>query len=413
MEGSPEPKQPRTATGAAGTTGTTGTTSAAGASSPTTRPDTSTRTSSPTGAPSASSPTPGPAGSAASASSPTPGPASSAASASNPTDPSPAFHSRLASWFGDLPPAAGSAVMATSIVSTGLRAVGTQVLSAVLFALAAIGWLALGDDFARRLARERDRWTAESHTPAALTAVASTTVLGVRVSLQGWQPPAVVLLIVAAVLWPPLLWIVVRHLRPNMQGAVFLVCVATQGLVTLAATLAAALPAHWLLVPALVLFVLGLVLYVDAMRHFDFTAVRNGAGDHWVAGGALAISALACAKLLAGGSTSGGWTWAASVHDTLRVIALILLALAWCWYAVLVVAEIRWPRPRYDVRRWATVFPMGMTAVATIEVAKATGWKWLTDPGHVLVWIGAAAWLLTFVGFNRQAAKRVFHGEPK
>ncbi|MEY9926194.1 tellurite resistance protein TehA-like permease [Catenulispora sp. GP43] len=302
--------------------------------------------------------------------------------------------------------------MATGIVSIGLRSVGAHTLSAVTFALAAVGWLTLGGDFARRLGWQRGRWTAESHTPPALTGVAATTVLGVRVSLEGWQVPAVVLLILAAVLWPPLLWLVLRHLRPHMQGAVFLVCVATQGLVTLAATLAPALPAHWLLVPALVLFVLGLVLYVDAMGHFDFGAVRNGAGDHWVAGGALAISALACAKLLAGGSGkgAGAWIWAAPVHDILRVTALVLLALAWCWYAVLVVAEVRWPRPRYDVRRWATVFPMGMTAVATIEVAKSTGWKWLTDPGHVLVWVGATAWLLTFAGFLRQAARQVRHG---
>jgi len=31
--------------------------------------------------------------------------------------------------------------------------------------------------------------------------------------------------------------------------------------------------------------------------------------------------------------------------------------LALTWYAVLLVAEFVRPRPRYDVRRWATVFP--------------------------------------------------------
>lgn len=307
---------------------------------------------------------------------------------------------RLISWFAAQPPAAGSAVMATGIVSIGLRQVGADVLSAVTLAPAALLWLALADDFARRLLWQRERWTSESHTPPALTAVASTTVLGVRVSLEGWQPVAVALLIIATSLWPLLLWSVLHHLRPHMPGAVFLICVATQGMATLCAVLGAALPARWLLGPALVLFVLGLVLYVDALVHFDFSGVRTGAGDQWVAGGALAISALACAKL------TQSKVWTGALHDTLNVTGLVLLALAWTWYAVLATDEIRWPRLHYDVRRWATIFPMGMTGVATTEVAKASGWSWLRGPGHVLVWIAAAAWLLVFVGLLRDATGR-------
>jgi tellurite resistance protein TehA-like permease len=307
----------------------------------------------------------------------------------------------LAAWFAGQPPAAGSAVMATGIVSVGLHQVGADFLSAVMLGLAALVWVALAGHFARRLLFERRRWTAESQTPAALTGVAGTTVLGVRISLEGWQPPAVVLLIIAALLWPLLLWSVLRHLRHRMPGAVFLICVATQGLATLSTVLAAALPARWLLPPALVLFVLGLLLYLDALAHFDVKAIRSGAGDHWVAGGALAISAVACAKLTEAKS------WTGALHSTLRVTSLVLLALAWTWYVVLATAEIRWPRFRYDVRRWATIFPMGMTGVATLEVAKASGWSWLTGPGRTLVWIAAAAWLLVFSGLLREAAGRL------
>ena len=312
----------------------------------------------------------------------------------------------LIAWFAAQPPAAGSAVMATGIVSIGLRQVGAYVLSMVTLGLAAVVWLGLADDFGRRLLRQPQRWTSESHTPPALTAVASTTVLGVRVGLEGWQPVAVGLLVVAAVLWPLLLWSVLHHLRPHMPGAVFLVCVATQGVATLCVVLAAALPARRLLAPALVLFALGLVLYVDALAHFDIRTVRDGAGDHWVAGGALAISALAGAKL------AEGKLWTGWLHSTVRTTALVLLATAWAWYVVLAAAEIRWPRLHYDVRRWATIFPMGMTGVATTEMATASGWTWLKGPGHVLVWIAAAAWLLVFSGLLRQAAVRVHHGSP-
>ena len=295
--------------------------------------------------------------------------------------------------------------MATGIVSIGLRQVGAGVLSAITLGLGTLAWLALAGDFGRRLVRQRQRWTSESHMPAALTAVASTTVLGVRVSLEGWQPMAVGLLIIATLLWPLLLWPVLHHFRPHMPGSVFLVCVATQGIATLGAVLGAALPARWLPAPALVLFVLGLALYIDALIHFDFWAVRLGAGDQWVAGGALALSALACAKL------AQSKVWTGTLHEALRITALVLLALTWAWYAVLATDEIRWPRLQYDARRWATVFPMGMTAAATTEVATASGWSWLRGPGHVLVWIAAAAWLLVFAGLLKGAARRVHGGE--
>ncbi|MFG3018213.1 hypothetical protein ACGFZQ_06605 [Streptomyces sp. NPDC048254] len=59
---------------------------------------------------------------------------------------------------------------------------------------------------------------------------------------------------------------------------------------------------------------------------------------------------------------------------------------------------------RYDVRRWATAFPMGMTAAAmlsatamlsaaaVLSVAAAVGVPWLKWPGRVLVWVAVAAW---------------------
>ena len=123
----------------------------------------------------------------------------------------------------------------------------------------------------------------------------------------------------------------------------------------------------------------------------------RGAGDHWVAGGALAISALAGAKLLAADSARL-YLWNEDDSGVLRftTVALVLLDLA--WYAVLLIAEIVWPRPRYDTRRWATVFPLGMTAAATLSAATAVGLPWLEGLGRVLVWVAVAAWLAVGVG---------------
>ncbi|MEU1332675.1 tellurite resistance/C4-dicarboxylate transporter family protein [Streptomyces sp. NPDC005865] len=308
---------------------------------------------------------------------------------------------RLAAWWTALPPAAGSAVMATGIISVGLYLLGHETLSRVALVLACAAWLGLAADFALRLLSRRTRWRSEADTPAALTAVAATGVLGTRLALLGRSPVALALLLLTAVLWLVLLPAVVRHWGHRMPGAVFLVCVATQAIAVLSATLAAVLPARPLSAVGAVFFCLGLVLYAVAFTRFDLAQVRTGAGDQWVAGGALAISALAGAKLLAAPLVTG------ARHDVLRAVTLIALGLDLAWYLVLLAAEVRRPRLRYDVRRWATVFPMGMTAVATLSVGAATGVSWLRQPGRVLLWIAVAVWVCVFVGTVRAVAGRV------
>ena len=305
--------------------------------------------------------------------------------------------SQLRTWWAERPPAAGAAVMATGIISVGLSLTGYETLSRIALVLAGAAWLALAADFVARLVRDRARWLAEAGTPGALTAVAATTVLGTRLSALGWLGPAEALLALAAVLWPGLLIVVVRHWRRRMPGAVFLGCVATQGLAVLGATLAAAVGTEWLAHAALVLFWLGIVLYGVALLRFDLRQVTTGAGDHWVAGGALAISALAGSKLVAA-HHANPYLWNDDDNGVLRAVTTALLVLDLAWYFVLFAAELGWPRPHYDVRRWSTVFPMGMTAVATLSVGTVLGVGWLSGPGQALLWIAVAVWLAVAAG---------------
>ncbi len=298
-----------------------------------------------------------------------------------------------ARWWSELSPAAGAAVMAAGIISAGLHLIGRDALSIAALAVSAALWLLLAADFAARLLGDRSRFCAEADTPAALTAVAATTVLGTRLSLLGWQPVALGLLALAAALWPGLMVAVLRHWGYRMPGAAFLVCVATQGLAVLAATLAGATGHDWLGRAALAAFCLGLLLYAEALVRFDFRQVVSGAGDHWVAGGALSITALAGSGLTA----SPLWTgWA---HAGLRTVTLAALGLSLAWYAVLLAAEAVRPRPHYDIRRWSSVFPLGMTATACLSAAAPTGVAWLRPLGTVLLWVAVGAWVFTFAAF--------------
>ncbi|MGG8405206.1 tellurite resistance/C4-dicarboxylate transporter family protein [Streptomyces sp. 12297] len=308
------------------------------------------------------------------------------------------MYDRTGPWWAELPPAAGAAVMATCTLSIGLRLAGHEAVSLVLFALSGLGWVLLAGEFLVRLLGNRRRWRSDADTPPALTAVAATTVVGVRCSQFGWTGVAYALLAVATFIWPVLLYTVVRGWHRRMPGSAFLVCVATQGPAVLAATLAAGpAPAFtggvpWLGDAALAAFVLGLLLYAEALVRFDFRQIREGGGDQWIAGGALAISALAGSKLLALPQ------WAGSGHTALRAVTVTLIVLALAWYVVLLTAEARWPRPSYDIRRWATVFPLGMTAVACLSAAAVAGLDWMHSTGLVLLWIALGMWLVTAGG---------------
>ncbi|MYS13255.1 hypothetical protein [Streptomyces sp. SID4982] len=305
--------------------------------------------------------------------------------------------SGVRTWVAERPPAAGAAVMATAVVSIGLRLAGVEVVSRIFLALACLAWLTLAVTFALRLAGQRGRWTEEARDPAALTAVAATAVLGTRISLLGVQPLAEALLALSALLWPVLLFAVLRHWGQRMPGTVFMCCVATQAVAVLAATLAGAEATAWLARTALVLFWLGLLLYALAMPRFDTRQVIEGPGDHWIAGGALSVSALAGARLISADSARL-YLWNKDDSEVLHQVTAILLVLDLACYAVLLLAELARPRPRYGLLRWATVFSMGMTAAATLAVAAALDVAWLSGPGKVLVWVAVAVWLAAAVG---------------
>lgn len=303
--------------------------------------------------------------------------------------------SSVRAWWARRPPAAGAAVMATGIVSVTFQLMGHETLSRIVLVLACVAWLALAAVFVMGLLTERERWAAAASTPGALTAVAATTVVGTRFSLLGWQVLAEALLALSVVLWAVLLFLVLRNLGRRMPGAVFLICVATQGLVVLGSTLAKAESVAWLAHTAMVLFWCGIALYLVALLRFDPRQVLAGSGDHWIAGGALAISALAGAKLVL--AEHGMYLWSQDDSDVLDTVTVALLVLDLAWYLVLAVGEFVRPRLRYDVRRWGTVFPMGMTAAATLSVSTATAISWGVL-GHVLGWISLLAWLVVAVG---------------
>ncbi|WP_260684122.1 tellurite resistance/C4-dicarboxylate transporter family protein [Rhodococcus sp. KBS0724] len=298
-----------------------------------------------------------------------------------------------------IPPGAGAAAMSSGIVSVALHLVGFETFSLVWLVIGAVIWLVLSVVFASRLIDDRARWVDEADTPPALTGVAATTVLGTRVVLLDWDLVGYAALAIALVAWIVLIPAVIRHWTSPTVGVHFLLCVATQGVAVLGATLAATTTAHWIAIPSAAAFVLGLGFYVLVLVRFSFNQLRVGAGDHWVFGGALAISTLAAGKLSAAAQAVG---WPESLHLLFQRSSVVLMILVLGCYGVLVVCELIWPRLKYDVRRWSTAFPMGMTSAASLTVAATASAPWLKPVGQVLVWPAVALCVILLIASARQ-----------
>ena len=90
-------------------------------------------------------------------------------------------------------------------------------------------------------------------------------------------------------------------------------------------------------------------------------------------------------------------------RQALATSTLVLWCLAMVWLFPLVTGEIIRPRLTYDVRRWATVFPLGMYAACSFATGQVTGIAGIADLGHVWTWIAFTASLLALAGLFRHA----------
>ncbi len=292
-------------------------------------------------------------------------------------------------------PAYGGVVMGTGIVSVGLWLDHSNLLSAITLALAAAVWVALAVVLLTRVVRRPDRVRLDAGSPAALTGVAASAVLGARLELAGWHWAGIGLLVVALLAWLGLLAPVLRSWETPTVGASLMLTVSTESIGALAATIAVREHSSWLLYFALAPFVIGLAFYVFVMARFDRAHLHTGRGDHWITGGALAISTLAAAQIALG---------ARELHEPsglFESVAVVMWVLTIAWLPVLLATEVIRPRLSYDLRRWSTVFPVGMYAACSFVVGTVGHARAITDFARVWIWVAVAVWFVVLLGMSR------------
>jgi tellurite resistance protein TehA-like permease len=352
--------------------------------------------------------------------------------------------SRWLSGVADLSPACFGIVMATGIVSIAAHLLGMPQVAGGLFWLNlpiyVVLWLLTGI----RIARYPDRFFSDlvghRQGPGFFTMVAGTAVLGTQFVLlaNAWRA-AMGFWLAALLLWIGLTYAIftaltVKAVKPpldeGINGSWLLAVVGTQSLAALAALLASHEDAAWKLALnffALSMWLWGGMLYIWTMSliFFRYTFYRLSPQDlsppYWINMGAMAISTLAGALLV---SNAPDAPLLLSLLPFLKGFTIFYWATGTWWIPMLLVLGVwrhvymRFPL-RYDPLYWGAVFPLGMYATGTHEMAQAMSLPFLDFLPPAFLYAALVAWGLAFVGLLADLSRRLLrpalpapHGRP-
>jgi tellurite resistance protein TehA-like permease len=313
--------------------------------------------------------------------------------------------------------------MATGIVSIAAHQLAHAAIAQALFLLNIFLYVALGLLNALRFVRHRRAFLADAvdhlRGPGFFTWVAATAVLGGQFAVLGsdyrtaWLLWALALALWFACTYAIFAALTVKEDKPPLErginGAWLLAVVATQSIAVLSTLLAMNEPMPYkrpLNFLALSMWLWGGMLYVWLMSliFYRYTFFRLSPGDltppYWINMGAMAISTLAGSLLVANATEA---PLLQSLLPFLRGVTIFYWATGTWWIPMLLVLGVwrygvkRHPL-RYDPVYWAAVFPLGMYAAATHEMALAIDLRFLDVVPRVFFAGALAAWAAAMVG---------------
>ena len=332
----------------------------------------------------------------------------------------------------DLSPAYFALVMATGIVSIAVNSAGMRWIAVALFGLNVVAYVVLclltvlrivwyTPEFLRDLSDHR-------RSVGFFATVAGTCVLGTQsILITGSYRPATLLWGFGIILWIVSTYsiftiLIVKEHKPSLAegitGSWLLAVVAAQSIAVLSALLAShwgqpqRLEANFL---ALSMWLWGGMLYIwmISLIFYRYTFFTFSPGDleapYWINMGAMAISALGGATLIA--NASDAW-FLRSLLPFLEGFTIFFWATGTWWIPMLVILFVwrhvyrRFPLT-YDPLYWGAVFPLGMYTVCTFEIAGVMKLTFLTFIPRMFVYVALAAWLLAFVGLARRIGRNL------
>jgi len=314
-------------------------------------------------------------------------------------------------------------VMATGIVSAALRQAGQPWLSAGLLVIAAAVFVILSAGSAVRAVAFPASLRADLDRPdrafTSFAFVAACGVLGDRLASGGYRLPAAAAAGAALAAWLGVTCLVPARLavrRPparlaEVNGTWYLWAVGTQSLAITAVFLhgLGLLPARSAVLAAITAWSAGILLYlvitvlVAGRLLVVGVGPREATNPYWVAMGAASIGVVAAAGILRipGAPARAAITGLAVALWSIATAAIPPLATATA------ARYLRRPvRPRYRADMWTVVFPLGMYAMAGLQLGSTARLPLVDHIGAVAVPCATAAWVLTFIGLATSSLDR-------
>ena len=318
-------------------------------------------------------------------------------------------------------------VMASGIISLGLKLRGYDALSAVLFVVAAVSYAVLLVLNGWRFVACRDAMAEDFRAPKRafgfFTFVAGTNVLGARAGAEGWHAVTAGLLLVAFAVWLVLGYVIPwsavlgREERPVValaNGTWFIWVVASQSVAVSAATLEVVYAGsrQYLAILAVFSWSVGVFLYTASAIIVSLRLMlypldpEEFDPPYWVAMGAVAITVVAGARIVEMES--------APMVDATRGLIAGLSVVFWAfatWLIPVLVAAGVWRHYvrkvplRYVPTLWSMIFPLGMYAVAGIYLGRADRLPIVEWIGSSWLWVAVLAWAVVLVAMLRSIGR--------
>ncbi|MEO7587523.1 MAG: tellurite resistance/C4-dicarboxylate transporter family protein [Arachnia sp.] len=340
---------------------------------------------------------------------------------------------RIPALVEKLTPGYFALVMASGIVSLGLKLVGAELLSLAFFVVCAVAHVTLCALNVWRFVAFRHAMASDFHDPKRafgfFTFVAGTNVLGARVAAAGWFEVAAGLLALSVVVWIVLGYVIPwsavlgQQHRPVValaNGTWFIWVVASQSVAVLAATLEvwAGEGRQYLAILAVLSWSVGVFLYaasgmIVTLRIMLYELVpAEFDPPYWVSMGAVAITVVAGARIVEMDS--------APMVDATRGLVAGASVVFWAfatWLIPVLVAVGVWRHfvhkvpLRYEPTLWSMIFPLGMYAVAGIYLGRADRLPVVEWIGSRWLWVAVVAWVIVALAMGRSIV-RSLRGVP-
>jgi tellurite resistance protein TehA-like permease len=330
-----------------------------------------------------------------------------------------------------LSPAYFGMVMATGIVSLAANQIGLPVVAWCLFVIAMIAYIVLWWLTVLRISRHRRRFFLDMidhlRGPGFFTMVAASSILGSEFLILAHNLVAgFALWIIAIILWLGLTYTIftaftIKEEKPSLDqgisGAWLLAVVATQSIAVLSSLLAVQIDQPYRLdlnFLALSMWLWGGMLYIWMMSliFYRYAFFPFSPGDlsppYWINMGAMAISTLAGSLLIINSQDA---PFLHSIVPFMKGFTVFYWATGTWWIPMLVILGIwrhvykRFPL-KYDPLYWGAVFPLGMYAVSTHQMAHAMSFEFLYFLPQTFSWIAMLAWALTFWAYLMTQLRR-------